>query len=171
MIEDSVKRVSEGVNIAKETSEALNQIVTNVVKVKDLVAEIATASTEQARGITQISVAMNQVSKAAQDGTQQSEELASASSELNSVAGRMRDEVRRFKLRERSVQSISRIEGLEGLTPEMLAQIRAMLNSGEAARIRARADVAKASDMNAAKRKLGKAVIPLDSDERGFGKF
>ena len=101
LIENSVKQVSDGVAIAKETSEALNQIVTNVVKVKDLVGEIATASAEQSRGVGQINVAMNQVAKAAQEGSQQSEELASASSELAGLAGSMRDEVRRFKLRER----------------------------------------------------------------------
>ena len=59
LIENSVKQVSDGVGIAKETSEALNQIVTNVVKVKDLVGEIATASAEQSRGVGQINVAMN----------------------------------------------------------------------------------------------------------------
>ena len=104
LIENSVKQVSDGVVIAKETSEALNQIVTNVVKVKDLVGEIATASAEQSRGVGQINVAMNQVAKAAQEGSQQSEELASASSELATLAGRMRDEVRRFKLRERKLE-------------------------------------------------------------------
>ena len=87
LIENSVKQVAGGVGIAKETSEALDQIVGNVVKVKDLVGEIATASAEQARGMSQINVAMNQVAKAAQEGSQQSEELASSSERASQCRG------------------------------------------------------------------------------------
>ena len=125
LIENSVKQVAGGVGIAKETSEALDQIVSNVVKVKDLVGEIATASAEQARGVSQINVAMNQVAKAAQEGSQQSEELAASSGELASVADRMREGVRRFKLRERA-RGARNIQGLDGLSPELLAQFQAL---------------------------------------------
>ena len=154
-----------GVVIAKETSEALNQIVTNVVKVKDLVGEIATASAEQSRGVGQINIAMNQVATAAQEGSQQSEELASASSELANLAGRMRDEVRRFKLRERPATSVG-LTGLEGITPEMLMQLKAML----AAQSRPAISPVK-SNGAAPIRKSPKSVMPLDHDERGFGDF
>ena len=164
LIENSVKQVSDGVAIAKETSEALNQIVTNVVKVKDLVGEIATASAEQSRGVGQINVAMNQVAKAAQEGSQQSEELASASSELASLAGSMRGEMQRFKLRERKV-SAGDIGGLEGLTNEMLVQLKAMLAAQR-----------KAPRRNRSKRMLRPAnrrsrCVPLDHDMRGYGNF
>ena len=164
LIENSVKQVSDGVVIAKETSEALNQIVTNVVKVKDLVGEIATASAEQSRGVGQINVAMNQVAKAAQEGSQQSEELASASSELASLAGSMRDEVRRFKLRERKL-SAGDIGGLEGLTSEMLVQLKALLAAQH------KPPAPEALKANATQRKSPKSVVPLDHDVRGYGKF
>ncbi len=162
MIEDSVKRVSEGVNIAKETSDSLNQIVGNVIKVKDLVAEIATASNEQSRGISQINVAMSQVGTAAQSNSQQAEELATASAELTNVAGRMRDEVRRFRLRERQAKgAASTPAGLDGLTSEMIAQLRSMLASQRSAPRPAPTEG----------RKSPKAVLPLDQDERGYGSF
>jgi methyl-accepting chemotaxis protein len=176
MIEDSIKRVGEGVEIAKDTSEALNQMVTNVVKVKDLVAEIATASAEQSRGVSQANATMEQVAKGAQDGSQQAQELASASTELTSLAEHMREEVRRFKLRERQVSAFGGgIPGLEGLTPDMIAQLRAMLAS------QGKPSIAKAGGgggngngngtANGVKRGSPKAVLPLDRDERGFGKF
>ena len=164
LIENSIKQVGGGVTIAKETSDALNLIVTNVVKVKDLVAEIATASGEQARGVAQINVAMNQVAKAAQDGSQQSEELASAAAELTSVAQRMKEEVRRFKLRDRK-SSAAAIPGLEGLTPEILAQLKALL----AAQGRSPSPIKANGSGNG--RRPPKAVLPLDQDERGFGNF
>lgn len=165
MIEDSVKRVSEGVNIAKETSEALSLIVTNVVKVKDLVAEIAVASTEQSRGISQINIAMGQVGRASQAGSQQSEELASSSNELANVASRMRGEVRRFKLRERQSSGLpANIPGMENLTAEMVAQLRAMLAAQDRS-------AAPASQSTSPARWSAKDTIPLDQDERGYGNF
>ena len=176
LIENSVKQVAGGVGIAKETSEALDQIVGNVVKVKDLVGEIATASAEQARGVSQINIAMNQVAKAAQEGSQQSEELASSSAELASVADRMRDSVRRFKLRDRA-RLAQTLPGLEGLSPEMLAQLRALLGAQQ----QGRAPKAAARPVNgqrpaspralAACGKSPKTILPLDQDERGFGEF
>ena len=173
LIENSVKQVSDGVGIAKETSEALNQIVTNVVKVKDLVGEIATASAEQSRGVGQINVAMNQVAKAAQEGSQQSEELAASSGELANLADRMREEVRRFKLRERT-RGAQAMSGLEGLSPEMLAQFQALIASqGLRAPAAAAARPAASGQRppKAVNGKSPKAIIPLDHDERGFGGF
>ena len=164
LIENSVKQVSDGVVIAKETGEALDQIVTNVVKVKDLVGEIATASAEQSRGVGQINVAMNQVAKAAQEGSQQSEELASASSELANLAGRMRDEVRRFKLRERKAGARD-MGGLEGLTNDMLVQLKAMLAAQH------KSPASEPVKPTSVARKSPKAVVPLDHDSRGYGNF
>ena len=177
LIENSVKQVAGGVGIAKETSEALDQIVGNVVKVKDLVGEIATASAEQARGVSQINIAMNQVAKAAQEGSQQSEELASSSAELASVADRMRDSVRRFKLRDRA-RLAQTLPGLEGLSPEMLAQLRALLGAQQQSRAPKAAAARPANGQRpgspramAACGKSPKTLLPLDQDERGFGEF
>jgi methyl-accepting chemotaxis protein len=173
LIENSVKQVAGGVGIAKETSEALDQIVGNVVKVKDLVGEIATASAEQARGVSQINVAMNQVAKAAQEGSQQSEELAASSGELASLADRMRESVRRFKLRERARGGQS-VADLDGFSPEVLAQFQAMMAQKRASSTTAapsrQAPAAKRT-ANGVNGKSPKAVIPLDHDERGFGEF
>jgi PAS domain S-box-containing protein len=173
LIENSVKQVAGGVGIAKETSEALDQIVGNVVKVKDLVGEIASASAEQARGVTQINVAMNQVAKAAQEGSQQSEELAASSGELANLADRMREGVRRFKLSERA-RGAQAMPGLEGLSPEMLAQFQALIASqGQRApgAPAARPAASGQRPPKAVNGKSPKAVIPLDHDERGFGGF
>ncbi|MEK8122877.1 methyl-accepting chemotaxis protein [Methylocystis sp. IM4] len=168
MIEDSVKRVNEGVAIAKETREALDQIVTNVVRVKDLVAEIAVASAEQSRGISQINVAMNQVSKASQEGSQQAEELAASSSELSKLAESMSESVRRFKLRERASAGALGLPGLNGMTAEMVEQLKALLGNQQRADVAAPAKVAAAGGRP---RKNASAIIPLDQDERGFGGF
>ena len=169
LIEDSSKRVTEGVTIVSQTRESLEQIVGGVTKVKDLVAEIAAASIEQSRGLTQISVAMSQVAKAAEEGSQQAEELASSSDELSNVTGQMRQEISRFKLREREEPQASvSIPGLEGLTPEILRQLKALLDAQHSiAEPVAKSVVAAQSKP----KKSPKSVLPLDADERGFGDF
>ena len=109
---------------------------------------------------------MNQVAKAAQEGSQQSEELASASSELSSLAARMREEVRRFKLRDQRSMVGGDIAGIEGVTSEMLMQLKAML-----AAQRSPAQAKTAAAAGGGGRKSPKDVMPLDQDERGFGNF
>ena len=175
LIEDSSRRVAEGVKIAAETRDALDLIVSNVIKVKDLVAEIATASTEQSRGVSQINVAMNQVAKAAQNGSQQAEELSASSSGLNDVAERIKTEIARFSLRPRQKAARSALmPGLENISPEMLLQIQQLLLKQKAAEsavpVRAQAESSEVSSASA--RTLSpKDILPLDKDERGFGSF
>ncbi|MDD5228941.1 MAG: methyl-accepting chemotaxis protein, partial [Methylococcales bacterium] len=166
LIEDSTKRVGDGVNIARETREALDKIVANVIEVKNLVSEISTASVEQSRGVSQINIAMGQVASASREGSQQSEELASASRELASIAAQTQQELSRFKLRER--QRPSGLLDLNGLTPEMLHQLQAILaqHGGIKSPV-----VSPVRPTVGTGKKSAKQIMPLDGDERGFGKF
>jgi methyl-accepting chemotaxis protein len=171
LIEDSSKRVTEGVSIVSQTRESLEQIVGGVTKVKDLVAEIAAASIEQSRGLSQISVAMSQVAKTAEGSSQQAEELASSSDELSIVTGQMRQEINRFKLREREVQQAPMsIPGLEGLTPEILRQLKALLDAQQSITEPANKPE-NTTKAKASPKKSPKSILPLDADERGYGDF
>ena len=170
LIEDSTKRVSDGVNIAAETGQALDKIVTNVTKVKNLVSEISTASMEQSRGVSQINIAMGQVASAAREGSLQSEEQALSSTGLTAVASRTQQELSRFKLRSR--QRSSGLLSLDGITPDVLRQLQAMLAQQKVAPAAPKAAPAKPATVAAAPvKKSPKQVMPLDSDERGFDKF
>ena len=162
LIEDSSKRVTQGVSIAAETGSALEAIVGNVVKVRDLVSEIATASAEQSRGVSQINTAMGQVATAAQQGSQQAEELASSSAQLSSVAAQLHEEMARFKLRPRQAANTV-VPGLGELTPEQLRQLKALLLAQDAA--------PRQEARPAARRGAPGRVLPLDADERGFKHF
>ncbi len=162
LIDDSSKRVAQGVSIAAETGGALEAIVGNVLKVRDLVAEIATASTEQSRGVSQINTAMGQVATAAQEGSQQAEELAASSAQLSSVARQLHDEVARFQLRARAVETLN-VPGLGELSAEQLRQLKALLLSPQAARGQAAP--------RPAKRPARSPAPTLDADERGFNGF
>ncbi len=175
LIEGSTRRVQEGVAIVDETAEALAGIVQNVVKVKDLVAEISVASEEQARAVTQINAAMLQVNQGAQAGSQQSEELASTADELGSLADRLREEMSRFKLREQRafMDAISGL-GMNGVSPELMQQLVEMVKqqlsaagNGATTPIKGKPQL----NTNGRKEKNGKLELALDRDERGYGQF
>lgn len=128
LIDSSARRVKDGVVMANNTASVLGNIVTNVLKVKDVVAEIAAASHEQTNGITEINKAINQVSTAASASSQQSMELASASDQLASLTEQLQQEIGRFELTQPASQlSLSNLPS--GLTPAMIEQIMQMMKA------------------------------------------
>ncbi|MEL7371980.1 MAG: methyl-accepting chemotaxis protein, partial [Myxococcota bacterium] len=99
IIEDSRQKVSEGASLSQATSTALTNIVENVMTVKNLVAEITTASDEQARGVTNVTEAMEDIARGAESTTEQVSSLASAATELSSQTEVLRSELSRFRLK------------------------------------------------------------------------
>ena len=124
MIEGSIKKVAQGSSIAEDTAQALSRIVGSVGKVKDLVAEIAAASNEQAQGITQIDQGLKQVDQVTQQNTASAEQSASAAEELSAQAGRLRELIGRFNLKAADAE----VGGIE-VTPELLAALEAYLKA------------------------------------------
>ena len=109
LIEGSKSRVDEGNRMAKETAEALAEIVGGIVKVGDLVGEMAAASNEQAQGIAQISQGLGQIDQVTQQNTATAEETAAAAEELSGQADELRALTAQFKLKhEESMSSTSR---------------------------------------------------------------
>lgn len=86
LIEDAVKKASDGSEIANRAGKALEGIVSGIKKVTDLVAEIAAASNEQAQGVDQVNTAVAQMDKVTQQNASSAEESAAASEELNAQA-------------------------------------------------------------------------------------
>jgi methyl-accepting chemotaxis protein len=82
LIEENVTRVSGGVESAESLKSSLTQTVTAADKVVNLSNEVAAASEEQARGITQINMAITQMNQATQQNAANAEEAASASEEV-----------------------------------------------------------------------------------------
>ena len=99
LIEGSKSRVDEGNRMARETAEALAEIVDGIVKVGDLVGEMAAASNEQAQGIAQISQGLGQIDQVTQQNTATAEETAAAAEELSGQADELRSLTNQFKLK------------------------------------------------------------------------
>ncbi len=91
LIEDSVKKAGQGVDLAAEVDAVLGKVVGHVAKVKGLVAEIAAASGEQSEGLGRITNAIGEIERATQGNAATAEECAAASEELNAQAEMMRE--------------------------------------------------------------------------------
>ncbi|SHH95652.1 methyl-accepting chemotaxis protein [Clostridium grantii] len=102
MIENSIKRINSGTNIANATATALEKIVNGVTKVSNLVGNIAIASNEQAIGVAQVNQGITQIANIVQATSATSEETASASEQLSSQAELLKSQVNIFKLKNNS---------------------------------------------------------------------
>jgi len=100
LIEDTVRAVSEGTLIAKETAKAIGSVVENAEKVVEAVNEITSASTEQAGAITQINSGLDQIASVVQSNSATAEQSAAASEELSGQAMMLQEEVAKFTLKE-----------------------------------------------------------------------
>jgi methyl-accepting chemotaxis protein len=98
LIEGSGRKTENGTRIAGETEGALKEIMTTVVKVTDLVNEIAAASREQAEGIGQVNTGLGQIDQVTQTNTASAEESAAAAEELSGQAEQLRLLLSRFKI-------------------------------------------------------------------------
>jgi len=92
-IEGAIARTAQGVDISGKVALTLNEIVTKVRQVDELVAEVAGASREQTQGITQINIAVGQMDKVTQSNAASAEESAAAAQELNAQATTMKESV------------------------------------------------------------------------------
>jgi methyl-accepting chemotaxis protein len=92
-IEGAIGKSAQGVEISNKVAQRLNEIVTKIRQVDELVAEVAGASREQTQGITQINIAVGQMDKVTQSNAASAEESAAASEELNAQAVAMKESV------------------------------------------------------------------------------
>ncbi|WP_321532861.1 HAMP domain-containing methyl-accepting chemotaxis protein [uncultured Desulfuromonas sp.] len=107
LIEGSVAKAAVGADIAKKTAESLEKIVTGVTEATTLASQIARASTEQAQGISQISIGVSQIDDVTQQNTACAEETAAAAEELRSQADTLQHLLSRFALRQGSATSFA----------------------------------------------------------------
>ncbi|MBC7692183.1 MAG: methyl-accepting chemotaxis protein [Methylotenera sp.] len=87
------QKVEVGTQTAKRCGEVLDEILTSVEEVNQMVGEIATASQEQAQGVQEINKAMAQLDQVTQQNTTVSQESAAASEQLSGQAETLKDVV------------------------------------------------------------------------------
>jgi methyl-accepting chemotaxis protein len=100
LIQDSLRKVDAGADLAGRSGEALDQIVLAVKQVSDLVASMATVGQEQASGIDQLNRAAIRIDEITQVSAAQTEEVASTAQALAAHAEHLEALVGRFRLSE-----------------------------------------------------------------------
>jgi methyl-accepting chemotaxis protein len=102
LIQDSVRKVETGSELVNKSGQTLQEIVTSVKRVTDIVSEIAAASREQSSGIDQVSRAVAQMDQVTQANASQTEELSGTAESLSGQASLLQEVVSRFKLSDES---------------------------------------------------------------------
>ncbi len=98
LIGQSVEKVETGSRYVGEAGLTMNDIVSQVKRVADLIGEIGAATTEQTQGIDQISHAVNQLDQVTQQNAALVEESAAAAESLKHQAASLANVVSVFKL-------------------------------------------------------------------------
>ncbi|CAB3697794.1 chemotaxis protein [Achromobacter piechaudii] len=98
LIDESATRVQGGTRQVDEAGRTMREVVDSVRQVAILVREIASASEEQSSGIGQVNQAVAQMDTVTQQNAALVEEAAAAAASMQEQAGRLAQEVRRFKV-------------------------------------------------------------------------
>ncbi|MEI7180722.1 methyl-accepting chemotaxis protein, partial [Pectobacterium carotovorum] len=98
LIDDSFKKVQDGMGLVEETGVTMNSLVANVQGVTGLISEIAQASREQSDGINQINLAVGQIDTTTQQNAALVEESAAAALSLQDQANSLARTVSVFNL-------------------------------------------------------------------------
>lgn len=93
LIQNGKRKVDSGVQVAKQCSHLLNEIVQNVSAVSGLALEISQAAKEQAQGVGEINKAMTQLDSVTQTNSASSQEAATAAGELSAQAASLKASV------------------------------------------------------------------------------
>ncbi len=99
LIENSLKAVEHGTQIADETARSLLQAVNDVNEMTGIIGQISKASNNQAEAISQITTGIDQISSVVQTNSATAQESAAASEELSSQSQLMKSLVGRFQLK------------------------------------------------------------------------
>ena len=100
LIQDSVRKVQDGSLLVTQSGQTLEQIVSSVKKVSDIVAEIAAASREQSSGIEQVNRAVMQMDELTQQNAALVEEATAASQAMADQARELNEMMNRYRVRQ-----------------------------------------------------------------------
>ena len=102
LIGDSVEKVEGGSKLVAQAGQTMEEIVSSIRRVTDIMSEITAASQEQSQGIEQINTAITQMDEVTQQNAALVEEAAAAAESLEEQAQNLSVSVATFKVEEGS---------------------------------------------------------------------
>ncbi len=98
LIGDSVEKVEGGSKLVAQAGQTMEEIVTSIKRVTDIMSEITAASQEQSQGIEQVNTAITQMDEVTQQNAALVEEAAAAAESLEEQAQNLAVSVATFKV-------------------------------------------------------------------------
>jgi methyl-accepting chemotaxis protein len=98
LIGASVERVEQGTALVDQAGQTMDEVVTSIRRVSDIVGEISSASVEQSTGVGQVCEAVGQMDHVTQQNAALVEESAAAADSLKTQAGALVQAVSVLKL-------------------------------------------------------------------------
>ncbi|MBI5590559.1 MAG: Cache 3/Cache 2 fusion domain-containing protein [Deltaproteobacteria bacterium] len=90
LIEGTSKKVREGSEHVNRSNAVFSRVAESTSKIRDLISEIAAASSEQSKGIEHVNIAVSEMDKVTQQNAATAEESAAAAEEMNAQAEQMK---------------------------------------------------------------------------------
>lgn len=116
LINDSVSKTYEGTKQVENAGKTMEEVVSSVQQVANIISEIATASVEQSTGIDQVNTAMTLMDEATQQNASLVEEATAAAQSLLEQANALADAVSVFKLDEQHLSYANNVINLHRAT-------------------------------------------------------
>ena len=104
LIATSVDRVEQGSALVDQAGTTMNEVVSAIKRVTDIMGEISASSSEQALGVAQVGEAVKLMDQTTQQNAALVEEMAAAANSLNSQANDLVEAVSVFKVGTSEVQ-------------------------------------------------------------------
>jgi methyl-accepting chemotaxis protein len=98
LISDSAEKVQAGSELVDQAGSTMQEVVTAVKRVTDIMSEISAASAEQSSGIEQVNQAVTQMDETTQQNAALVEQAAAAAESLQEQAGNLAQAVSVFKV-------------------------------------------------------------------------
>jgi len=98
LITDSVSRVEEGARLVNDTGTTMNAVLRDITGVTTIMKQIAAASEEQSKGISQVGVAITQMDGVTQQNASLVEQVSAAASALERQTEELQRSVQKFRL-------------------------------------------------------------------------
>ena len=107
LINASVERVAQGTLLVGQAGTTMDEVVTSIRRVTDIMGEISSASTEQSQGVSQVGEAVSQMDQVTQQNAALVEESAAAADSLRQQAQQLVSAVAVFKMGEDAMSAAS----------------------------------------------------------------
>ncbi|GHA84586.1 methyl-accepting chemotaxis protein [Modicisalibacter luteus] len=108
LIDGSAQEIGGGADLVKKAESSIEQVVASVLKVNDIMGEIASASDEQTRGIEQINQAIAQMDEVTQQNAERVQTSARAATNLTQQVAQLANAVAVLRLRGQGEEAVDR---------------------------------------------------------------